>query len=195
MQHKITDYAPRRTPKQRRFIDLIPGIFILGLCATTPAQLPYNTTAAVLPPALISPVPTTNLSLLPTISITEKQAGESAVEGRDSTGSVTVEQSTQAVAPSREPSDPITIIREVFGPDAPMALAIAQAESGLDCGIDSLTSDSGLFQIHLPVHLEKFGGRSVYDCRANAEVAKQIFDAQGWNPWVAFTNGAYRRFL
>ncbi len=194
MQPKITDYAPKRPRRQRTFKDLIPGIFMLGLCAVVPSPVPHATSASALPYAYISPVPPVNTSLLPTLPMVEKQAGASAAEVSDPIPSI-----GQVDAPvadrSLEPSDPVQIIHEVFGPDAPTALAIAQAESGLNCGIDSPTSDSGLFQIHMPVHLEKFAGRSPYDCRANAEVAKQIYDASGWNPWVVYTNGSWRKYL
>jgi hypothetical protein len=83
-------------------------------------------------------------------------------------------------APSLEPSDPVQIIRDVCG---------------LNCSAYSSTQDAGRMQIHLPGHQAKFLGRSPYDCRANAEVAKQIFDASGWGAWAAYNNGAWRRFL
>ena len=123
----------------------------------------------------------------------QKEAGQSAVEGRgNSAGEVYVPSLGNEIKPvvdvgsspipSVEPADPIAITREVFGPDAPMALAIAQAESGLNCGAHSPTNDGGLFQINLDWHIAKFGHESPYDCLANARVAKEIFDAQGWSP-------------
>jgi hypothetical protein len=57
-------------------------------------------------------------------------------------------------------ADPMSIIREVFGPDANTSLAIATAESGLNCAAYSSTNDGGLFQINLGWHTAKFAGRS-----------------------------------
>ena len=47
--------------------------------------------------------------------------------------------------PSRELSNPIPIIREVFVPDVPLPLAIVQVESILAVSARSSASDAGLF--------------------------------------------------
>lgn len=87
-------------------------------------------------------------------------------------------------------------IREVFGKDGDVAVAVALAEN------TSMQPDRwsysgccvGIFQIHT-VHIAKFGGRSMTDVDANIEVAHEIYMAQGWSPWEAFTNGSYLKFL
>lgn len=85
-------------------------------------------------------------------------------------------------------------ILELFGKDGLLALAIFRAESGLRCNAYSPTHDYGVAQIN-QVHLPKFQGRDPFDCEANLQVAKQIYDVQGFGPWSAFTNGAYLKFL
>lgn len=88
----------------------------------------------------------------------------------------------------------------VFGRDCRMALAVSQAENGTrQCdrfGINTNKSiDTGVFQIN-SIHLKKGWKLSdLLDCHKNVDYAKQIFDAQGWNPWVNYTNGFYKKFL
>lgn len=82
----------------------------------------------------------------------------------------------------------------VFGDDCKMAIAIAKAESKLNCSAVSSTDDHGLFQINA-VHMAKFKDRSPYDCEANIEVAKEIYQSSGWYPWSVFTSGGYLKYL
>ena len=79
-----------------------------------------------------------------------------------------------------------------FGKDI-TAYAIAIAESGLNCKRVSKTKDYGLFQIN-QVHLPKFK-EDKFDCYENARVAKKIYDASGWNPWVVYSTGVYKNYL
>jgi len=79
-----------------------------------------------------------------------------------------------------------------FGKDI-TAYAIAMAESGLNCKITSKTNDYGLFQIN-KVHLAKFK-EDKFDCYENARVAKKIYDASGWSPWVVYSTGVYKAYL
>ena len=82
-------------------------------------------------------------------------------------------------------------IKKVFGKDAPMALAIAQAESGMRCEAISHTGDVSVFQIN-KIHSRR---GNILDCTTNILIAKQIFDEQGWTPWVVYNTGAYKKFL
>ena len=77
-----------------------------------------------------------------------------------------------------------------------MALAISQAENGRrDCTRTHKNNngsvDVGIFQLN-SVHEAK-GNR--FDCTENIKIAKQIFDRQGWSPWVVYQTGAYKKFL
>jgi hypothetical protein len=79
-----------------------------------------------------------------------------------------------------------------FGKDI-TAYAIAMAESGLNCQRVSKTNDYGLFQIN-QVHLPKFK-EDKFNCWENARVARQIYEASGWNAWVAYSTGVYKNYL
>lgn len=81
-----------------------------------------------------------------------------------------------------------TYIREVFGADADRAIGVAKCESGLRKNAlndknRNGTVDHGLFQIN-SVHTKKRGSAFKTDWQANVRVAKQIFDEQGFRPWV-----------
>ena len=77
-----------------------------------------------------------------------------------------------------------------------MALAISQAENGrrtcdrVHVNTDG-SKDVGIFQLN-SVHS---GKGNIYDCIENIKIAKRIFDRQGWEPWVVYQTGAYKKFL
>lgn len=78
---------------------------------------------------------------------------------------------------------------------APMAAAIAMAESGGDPlafnQADPSGGSRGLWQIN-GVH----GAQSSFDTMTNARAAVAISNnGTSWQPWGAFTNGSYRQFL
>jgi len=76
------------------------------------------------------------------------------------------------------------------------AAAVALAESGGRPGATNHsnsngTVDRGLFQIN-SIH----GANSTYDLGANVAYAVQLsHGGHNWSPWVAYTSGAYRRYL
>jgi hypothetical protein len=47
------------------------------------------------------------------------------------------------------------------------------------------------------VHLTRAGLnlRDLLDCRANIDLAYQLYQERGFQPWSTYNNGAYRRFL
>lgn len=101
--------------------------------------------------------------------------------------------------------DPATMTTEdyicyKFGPDCKMALAVSQGENGTrQCdrfGVNTnKTIDVGVFQIN-SVHLKKgYTLTDLSDCHKNVDIAFEIYSAQGWSPWVAYTNGSYKKFL
>lgn len=79
-----------------------------------------------------------------------------------------------------------TQIRKIFRSDARIALAVFKAESGLRCDSVSPTNDHGVAQLH---------GKPIYDCTENLLEAKRMFDRRGWQPWVAYNSGAYKKYL
>jgi hypothetical protein len=89
-------------------------------------------------------------------------------------------------------------ICEKFGlMDCKMALAVAKAESGMNCNAVNInsngTADLSIFQLNT-THLKKGGEwtlANMSDCYKNVDLAHQLWTEQGWNPWVAYLNGSY----
>lgn len=78
---------------------------------------------------------------------------------------------------------------------APMAAAIAMAESGGNSAAQDLDSngtvDRGLWQIN-SVH----GSQSTFDVMGNARAAVAISNnGSDWSPWVTYQTGAYQQYL
>lgn len=78
---------------------------------------------------------------------------------------------------------------------APMAAAIAMAESGGDSGATDNDADGsvdrGLWQIN-----SSHGSLSTYNPLANAKAAVEISgNGTNWDPWVTYQTGAYRQYL
>lgn len=85
---------------------------------------------------------------------------------------------------ARMPQNNEEIIRSIFGKDADMAIKVARCESGLNTNAkNKVSSARGLFQVMSSVHGVK--ERWLYDPMINTLIAKQLFDASGWNPWNA----------
>lgn len=85
----------------------------------------------------------------------------------------------------RQPENNVEIIKQVFGKDADQAIAVARCESGLRSNAINKANkngskDMGLFQIN-SVH--GIPERYLLNPVINAQVAKQMFDANGWNNW------------
>lgn len=84
--------------------------------------------------------------------------------------------------------------------DCKTALAIARAESKINPEAYNIntnnTIDVGIFQIN-SVHFSKDGCslKDLVDEYKNVDCAYQIWEASGWHPWVAFTNGAFKENL
>lgn len=79
--------------------------------------------------------------------------------------------------------------------DCKMALAIAKAESGIRCdaiGINKNgTADIGVFQLNT-VHMNKGGDwtlANMADCYKNVDLAYELYEQQGYKPWVVYNNG------
>ncbi len=86
-------------------------------------------------------------------------------------------------------------IHEVFQENSRIALAVAKAESGLQCEAMGDSGNSvGLFQIN-KVHWKKFGYDNLFDCRKNIEAAYEVFQKSGWEAWSVYKNKTYLKFL
>lgn len=85
------------------------------------------------------------------------------------------------------------LVREYFPKDYKRAIAVFTCESGLtqwkaDGTVrEGPTQDFGLTQIHEPSHGERAAAlgldykNSIHD---NLELARMLYDAEGWTPWV-----------
>jgi hypothetical protein len=91
--------------------------------------------------------------------------------------------------PTIKPANEVeAYIVEVFGEDAPAAIAVAKCESKLNKAAlndknSNGTTDHSVFQIN-SIHTKRYGSGFKTDWRENVRVAKKIYDAQGWSPWV-----------
>lgn len=80
------------------------------------------------------------------------------------------------------------------------AIAVAKAESGLQEDRYNInkngTIDIGIFQIN-EVHWKKEGckPKDLFDGFKNVDCAYQIWKVQGWQPWIAYKNGSYLKFI
>jgi hypothetical protein len=94
--------------------------------------------------------------------------------------------------------DVIRRIIVVFGNDYRTALAVGFAESGLRCDAihwnNNKSVDVSVFQIN-NIHQWRFDGLQMDNCEKNIEVAHEIFEEQGWKPWVVYWKGMYLRYL
>lgn len=96
----------------------------------------------------------------------------------------------------------IEYITKVFGKDARMALAVSRCESSLNPNAINKNNylyggkgiDHGLFQVNSYWHRFK-GDIANLTWKENVRMAKDIFDASGWNAWYCYRNGGYLKFL
>ena len=81
--------------------------------------------------------------------------------------------------------------------DCRIALAVAKSESGMREQAFNIntnnTIDVGIFQIN-SVHFKKDNCqfKDMLDERKNVDCAFEIWEAQGWTPWVVFNTGAFK---
>lgn len=96
-------------------------------------------------------------------------------------------------------------IRQKFGEDGEIAVAVARCESGLRphaigdghiaywAGGTEYGKSYGVFQIR---HLE---GRpspdQLLDLEYNLDYAYNLYKMSGWQPWTGYTNGCYKSFM
>ena len=79
-------------------------------------------------------------------------------------------------------------IARVFKDDPYTAIRVAHCESRLrqeKIGQNEDSIDVGVFQINQKWHNQR---GNAYDIDENIRIAKEIYDEQGWNPWVCYWN-------
>lgn len=85
--------------------------------------------------------------------------------------------------------------------DCKLAIAIFKAESGLRCEavgdghlkVGEYGASYGIAQIRYLKGRPK--PEQLLDCEFNINYAYGMYKAQGWKPWSAYTNGAYKKHL
>lgn len=92
-------------------------------------------------------------------------------------------------------------ITQKFGWQAPLAIAVFTAESGLRKDAvghnTNGTLDVGIAQINT-VHCGKVGDNCIEKLKSpktNIDVAYQIYKSSGFYPWVVFQKGTYKNYL
>lgn len=94
-------------------------------------------------------------------------------------------------------------IQRLWGERANIAIAIAKAESGMNCkavnGSNSNGSiDRGLFQIN---SIHNYNVSDLFDCHKNIDIAykiylqKQSWTGDGFQAWSVYNNKRYLKFL
>ena len=92
------------------------------------------------------------------------------------------------------------LILDIFGlADFKVARAIAKAESGLNCEAYNVntnrTIDYGVFQLN-SIHWDRFGGlKNLVTCEQQVQSAYELYQEQGWTPWVVFNQGLFGRYI
>lgn len=98
-----------------------------------------------------------------------------------------------------ERAQTMAYIVEAFGDKADEAIWLSKCESGLrrDAVNDKNSNgstDYGVFQIN-SIHTKRYGEAFKTDWKANVQVAKKIYDAQGFTPWVCAKSIGHANYL
>ena len=88
-------------------------------------------------------------------------------------------------------------IRQAFPEEPEVMLAIAKAESKLNPHVVNRANtngsvDTGIFQVN---SIHGYSEEYLLDEDNNLRVAREIYERQGKEAWVAYLNGAYKKWL
>lgn len=90
-------------------------------------------------------------------------------------------------------------IRETFPETQNTAVAVAKCESGLRADAVGPTNDRGIMQIHEPswhaVAVRLGYADYATDVADNLSMARYIYERNGWNAWVCYSHGYYKKYL
>lgn len=96
------------------------------------------------------------------------------------------------------------LIKKYFPEDTRTAIAVFKHESQLGKFFQNLQGVPayGIAQIYLPAHREQIPGATdaakiewLKNPENNLKLARQIYDASGWNPWESYITGKYKQYL
>lgn len=88
-------------------------------------------------------------------------------------------------------------IKKVFPETPNTAVAIAKCESGLNPEATNTsnkngTIDRGIMQIN---SIHDTNGYDLYDVQDNLEFARKLYEESGWQPWVCYTRGYWKKHI
>lgn len=91
------------------------------------------------------------------------------------------------------------LIRRTFPENPDLAVAIAKSESGKHLNPNAYNPEAhrgcngsyGVFQIAC-VHEDN--PDMLFDIEYNVKRAREIYEAEGWQPWGGYTSGGYKRY-
>jgi len=111
---------------------------------------------------------------------------------------ITIEIEEDLVEEIEEPFEPQTYICDLWREECNMALAIAMAESNINCNALGInyngSADFSVFQIN-SAHIKRFGLETIASCKSNIDTAYTLWKESGWGIWSAYNNGRYKMFL
>ena len=153
---------------------ILPGLILLGWQAKL---IPY--TEPVSASVSISPTPTPTSENMGQAILDENE------EGLEKEKTFDIQLADLEI--KNVDSEILKAVDKYFGDNAYTALRVAHCESRLDQSKIHTNTDGsldvGLFQINQKWH-ERRG--NAYDLDENVRIAKEIYDEQGWNPWVCY---------
>jgi hypothetical protein len=76
-----------------------------------------------------------------------------------------------------------------------IAMAIMQAESGCNPRAANWNDNHGVCMGSFGLFQISCHGGQIYDPKHNIEVAYAKYKARGWQPWGAYTNGSYLKYM
>jgi hypothetical protein len=90
-------------------------------------------------------------------------------------------------------------VRDFYELSRATAISLAESQGytrayndNFDANGKLLSRDVGIFQINIPAsQVGTSVEEALYDPAANVAAMKQLYDARGWQPWVAYTTGVY----
>lgn len=93
-------------------------------------------------------------------------------------------------------------IAKTFPEQPQIALAVFTAESHLNtCAYGDSNNrlapegSWGIAQINKAVHKELIGDRDLCNWKDNIDIAREIWERDGWKPWSAHQNNSYKKYL
>lgn len=158
-----------------------------GFAAVQIVYLPSNTLTIIGSSSRLEVGQMPDTTLSETLEPTDDGSGVTNLENKE----VLTEKTSTGQASSIEEK-----IKKEFGENAKIMLAIAKAESGLKSVISKPnkngTRDVGIFQIN---DCHGYSVEERLDPEKNIQMAKKVFEKQGFLAWSVYKNKSYLKYL